>query len=328
MHGRRLRFRANPLIFAVIYCLSLILFVRSLDYWVPRTFFNLFVMCISAAALQIIQIRYHHLKLMLGVAVVVLFIAVIRDVGSGKLQVHQQLFTLYAVTIIAAQYQKDYKLAGLPLRSAAVHGGMLLLSILLSVRSVSLVSMARFAVRPHYGFIRVVLAILAIFIGIVYFVQLLSQYDSVGSLLWRVNHWSTILDNFNQGPQWFGNGIGAVWRNFTYLLELEWYLFDSYVDSHNIYIHVLYDTGIVGLLMYIALLCRLYWQSGNCARELIILFCVYGLFQGGPWNLHLPLIFVLAGFLRPEREAKQIAAGQRYRTTRNEAVALETTSVT
>ena len=82
-----------------------------------------------------------------------------------------------------------------------------------------------------------------------------------------------------------GNGIGQ----FVPILmrDLHFYSRSIYQPAHNVYLLILYETGIVGLLIFLFFIARLFWKirQKHFAVAILGTFCAVALFDHFPWTL-------------------------------------------
>jgi putative inorganic carbon (hco3(-)) transporter len=85
------------------------------------------------------------------------------------------------------------------------------------------------------------------------------------SSLYRLEIWKVALNMFLDNPV-FGNGIGTTWY---YLSSGSDKLYRYILHSHNIYLHVAAEMGIVGLCAFLNLIGKKIWEGHRLLKEKI-----------------------------------------------------------
>ncbi len=92
-------------------------------------------------------------------------------------------------------------------------------------------------------------------------------YDLNTSVGWRLYFWDEILRRFVDRP-WFGFGAGS-----SVLLGEE--LFGIEASPHNGYLRVLYETGVVGFVLFVAVFATMFRQGMRLLRQDLALRLTY-----------------------------------------------------
>lgn len=87
-----------------------------------------------------------------------------------------------------------------------------------------------------------------------------SLFETGNSLGWRLNAWVYLLRKMT-GHLVIGHGLGTV---FSAMHDL----YETYIHPHNAYIGILYDTGIVGLLLFIIFVIVLFRKAVYLMRNI------------------------------------------------------------
>lgn len=96
------------------------------------------------------------------------------------------------------------------------------------------------------------------------FVDLLDPYaQQTSSFTWRVRLWTSALGVFMEGPLLLGHGLGSFGSFAERVLGY-------YAEAHNDYIRVVWETGLLGFILYMCLLFGLVTKAFFTYRTLSV----------------------------------------------------------
>jgi O-antigen ligase len=116
--------------------------------------------------------------------------------------------------------------------------------------------------------------------------------DSANSFSWRLYHWNNIFKDFEFRDWIFGKGLGFSWRT-TLFIEDFYTDGSTYVAAHSNYVKIIADTGILGLVAFIATIFLIYVKSSKLIKFLIVFYLSYGFYDEGVWFFSLFWLVIL-----------------------------------
>ena len=138
-----------------------------------------------------------------------------------------------------------------------------------------------------------VVAVGAAIVAAIVLLQIVAHPGNLGS--GRIGVWSYrlwLISHRDPITFFFGGGVGAdnIWTP-------QWWFFEDGASAHNDYLHVIMESGIIGLLAMFTLVYALWLRLPNDGRAIVVAMCVNSFFANGFFTsplLALSLSFVMA----------------------------------
>ena len=163
--------------------------------------------------------------------------------------------------------------------------------------------------------------------------DVLKRFEDMGedsNLLSRYKLWSLALSMFQRSP-WIGNGWMSFRIEYSQLLYREREGSSQYMNAHNIYLQLLAEVGIVGLILFLLIMAYFIYTVFKLLRAynkkqfvtnltmeplyfaamFLVFFLMYGMTGNCLYDKTQPYFFIVCGLVMGYREQYRLVRRQR-----------------
>lgn len=287
---KKITYSKNLILYS-FYSIYLSLCIYEFDTFSQRILFNSIVIIISTYAALLIPITKNIKYFIFYITIIFFTYALFFNINvvDGKPQVHAQTFLLIFISYILFYKENPKKtltsifILVLISKVRSAFAGIFPLPLYIFYKNNTYL----FLVSISISF----LIFAAISLNINYLSTLFGSH-ALDSMSWRLYHWKHIFIGFEFYDYIFGKGIGYSWRM---TLALDTFYSDgiNYIATHNNYVKIIADTGLVGLLIFSILIFRIYKNADTVMKPLIVFYLGYSFYDEGIWLFSLLWIFII-----------------------------------